>query len=84
MVENVRFGHVPRLVRWNREALMQSLGCGQGRADFLLELEAYMRSTEDAWKQIQREEQTPNNDWCSFMEALLTIGSKHFAKSPEY
>eukprot|EP00959_Pyramimonas_sp_CCMP1952_P269905 5642990-Pyramimonas_sp.AAC.1 len=43
-----------------------------------------MRSAEDTWKQIQREEQTPNNDRGFFMEALLTIGSEHFAKSPEY
>eukprot|EP00959_Pyramimonas_sp_CCMP1952_P429720 8999471-Pyramimonas_sp.AAC.1 len=79
MVENVRLGYVPRLVCWNREALMQSFRGGQGRADFLLELEAYMRSTEDTWEQIQREDQTPNNDWGFFMDALLTFGSKHFA-----
>eukprot|EP00959_Pyramimonas_sp_CCMP1952_P018261 386990-Pyramimonas_sp.AAC.2 len=43
-----------------------------------------MRSTEDTWKQIQLEEQTPNNDGGFSMDALLTTGSNHFARSPEY
>eukprot|EP00959_Pyramimonas_sp_CCMP1952_P145521 3046586-Pyramimonas_sp.AAC.1 len=43
-----------------------------------------MSSLEEQWKQIQHDEQTPHNDWGFFMDALLTIGGKHFSRAPEY
>eukprot|EP00959_Pyramimonas_sp_CCMP1952_P044465 929206-Pyramimonas_sp.AAC.1 len=63
MTEHRRLGYLPRAIRWNREALMQSLRSGQGRAAFLMELETYLREHADEWATIQNEEQTPNADW---------------------
>eukprot|EP00959_Pyramimonas_sp_CCMP1952_P267086 5584103-Pyramimonas_sp.AAC.1 len=83
MTGHRRLGYLPRRVQWDREALMQSLRSGQGRADFLTELETHLRGHSAEWKAIHHDAQTPNAEWGFFTDALLTTGGRHFSEAPE-